>query len=271
MNAIRQALSDVKFRIPKAILEKTFLSYNAYGRIYSNTSIDDHILNNVIKARVLVDCNMIGGTQVQIPLAGLGRENPTDRSTVIRIPKTLTQGKSINSVLHVAFFSTGSLSAMNANVANSACSTTATMNATGAAFSSFDNIPIVSTARVQLIGENVIYIKDSINLTPNCFLVCVLANDEEMSNIPMRAFRYFSNLVEYAVKSYVYNELIINLDQGQLQGGVSIGIFKDIISGYADAEQNYRDYLNDNWEKIAFMADDQTYSRYIKMVYGGLK
>jgi hypothetical protein len=132
-------------------------------------------------------------------------------------------------------------------------------------------MPQVSTARLQLVGENTLLIKDLITLPPNSQLRCILANDEEMSALPLRSYRYFINLCEYAVKSHIYNELIIDIDQDQLQGGAQLGIFKEIVQGYSEAEQNYNDYLNDVMEIVLFQSDDSQYNRLIKLVVGGCK
>ena len=146
---------------------------------------------------------------------------------------------------------------------------TALMSSMQALVASYDKIPMTSTARCQLIAENTILIRDSIGFAPNGWLRCVLANDENLGNIQLRSYKHFSQLVEYAVKSYIYNELIINLDQGELQGGQTIGVFKEIIQGYSDAEQNYKDYLTDVWEAVAFMNDSEGYSRYVRLILGG--
>lgn len=266
MNAIRKAISELHFRIPRPILDKVFLPYNAFGRIYTSQNVDELIINNVIKARVLVDCNLIGGSQVVIPLEGLPYEKPDNISTAVRIPKDKTEGKSINSVLNVSFVNPLAVSSLQS--ANRACGNNSTNAVAQALMQSFDTIPITSTARVQLIGENTILIRDNIILSSNCFLRCILANDDELNNIPLRAYRHFCNLVEYAVKSYIYNEFIIELDQGVLQGGFQIGAFKNIIEGYSDAEQNYRDYLREKWEVVAAMSDSVTYDRYIGLIVG---
>lgn len=276
MNAIQKALDALKFTIPRAVLEKAFIDRRIDWRQTGRANIDDQILNNVVRARVLVDCNLIGGTQALIPLDGLGHDRPNDfYGTVIHIPKALTQGRSINSVLNVGFMSAGM--AANWGVANTMGSvgayagqeSTALMSSMQAMVASYDKIPMTSTARVQLIAENTILIRDSISFAPNGWLRCILANDENLGNIQLRSYKHFSQLVEYAVKSYIYNELIINLDQGELQGGQTIGVFKEIIQGYSDAEQNYKDYLTDVWEAVAFMNDGEAYGRYIKLILGG--
>jgi hypothetical protein len=278
MNVISKCLSDIKRSIPKQLLEAAFIgkAVTTYAQARS-VNIDDQITNNVIKPRVLIDCNLVGGTQAVIPLEGLHQSSIDNQQVIIHIPKDRTQGRSINSVLNVSFFSGSNLgSYLNGSGGGSSAygtygnqqGNTALMGAAQGVMNSYDQIPLVSTSRVQLISENTILIKDNIILTPNCFLRCVLDNDDDLNHIQLRSYRYISQLVEYAVKSYVYNELIIEVGQGRLQGGVELGVFKDILSGYSDAEQNYKDYLNDVIESVLFMNDSESYSRLIKLTIG---
>jgi hypothetical protein len=74
-------------------------------------------------------------------------------------------------------------------------------------------------------------------------------------------------LVEFAVKAYIYNELIVDIDMGELQGGQQLGIFKQIVEGYADAEQNYQDKLK-SWMAISVMNDTPAFHRYLKLSVG---
>ena len=275
MNALQFALNHLKFTVPRAILEKAFLSTGVAWRQTSQTNVDEQILNNVIRARVMLDCNLIGGVQAVIPLEGLAQERPSDGTTVIHVPKARTQGRSINSVLSVGFLSPGVASswaggnAMAATGGYAFSENTALMAATQGALSAFDKIPMVSTARVQLIAENTVLVKDSFVLPPTAYLRCVLAHDEAMNSLQLRSYKPFAKLVEYAVKAYVYNELVIPLDQGELQGGQALGVIKEVVQGYSEAEQNYTDYLADFFEAILLMNDTASYEKMIRLTLGG--
>lgn len=274
MNPITKAVAEVKYRIPKAILEKVFIDGSVYWRSTIQSSIEKQIETLVIRPRVLVDCNLIGGTQALIPLEGLERDNPTIQTTVIHIPKERTRGLSINSVLNVSFFNSASGvgfggGSYGGSTYSGGQDQSALMAAASGVMSSFDKIPMTSTSRVQLIAENTILITDSIILPPGSVLRCILADDESLSSLQLRSYRHFSTLVEHAVKAYIYNALIIEMDTAELRYGQGIGAFKEIVSGYADANQNYQDYLRDVWEAVAFMNDDQTYRRFAKLMLGG--
>lgn len=273
MNAIQYALNNLKFTVPRAILEKTFLSAGYHWR--STTTVDEQITSLVIRPRVLVDCNLIGGTQALIPLAGLEEDHPGDTQTVIHIPKSRTQGRSINSVLNVSFLSAAMLSAWSgSNMVGSTGSyaageNTALMSAMQGMMSAFDKIPLTSTAKVQLIAENTILVRDTFNLPVNAYLRCVLAQDENLSGLQLRTFPLFAQAVQFAVKAYIHNELVIDMDKGELKGGQSLGTIKEVVDGYADANQNYMDHMSDVMAPALFCNDNVTFHRYLKLAIGG--
>jgi len=72
MGPINKALDEIKFRIPKQILDLIFVQRtNVWGNTnWKNNviSIDECIMSTVIRPRVLVDCNLVGGAEVFIPL-----------------------------------------------------------------------------------------------------------------------------------------------------------------------------------------------------------
>ncbi len=275
MNPIQKAVDEVKWTIPRAVLEKAFVDRQNSWRMGARKSLDEQIISLVIRPRVLVDCNLIGGTQALISLNGLPQEKPTEYLTVIHIPKERTEGKSINSVLNVGFVALAYLASWaGMNAAGSLATygsseNTALMTATAGMLTAFDKIPMVSTARVELIAENSILIRDSINLYPDMTLRCVLANEENLNNLQLRAYRNFAELVGHAVKAYIYNTLIINMDQGELQGGQELGVFKETVLEYRDSNQNYLDYLRNTWEAVSLMQDEQSYLRFMKLIIGG--
>jgi hypothetical protein len=277
VNPISKAIAEVKYRIPRALLQKVFVDGSTYWRPTMASSVEAQIENLVIRPRVLVDCNLISGQEAMIPLEGLIFERPYQYTTVITIPKNRTQNRRINSVRNVTFFNAAAIGGQYGGMAGAtggymglnAQDNTATVAVAAALMASYDKIPQTSTARVSLIAENTILINDGLMIPTNSFLRCVIENDDQLSTLPLRSYRYFSNLVEYAVKAYIYNEVVVAMDKGEIFYGAELGIFKEIVSSYADANQNYQDYLKDKMESTLLMSDEASYSRYIKMVVGG--
>lgn len=265
MSAIGRAIADVKFRIPPRILDLIFIKRNQRLR-QTSMSLDDHILNEVIRPRVLIDCNQVGGTEVFLLLDGLEADRPNDYTSVYRIPKERTGGRSINSVLNITFADPTRLSSYGVAAG---CQNTPMLQATQAVMDAMGAIPLTSTAYCQLINENTVMVRDTIILPANSYLRCILSHDENLSHLQIRSYTEFTKLCEYAVKAYIYNQSIIDMDVGELQGGHNLGIIKTIIEGYADAEELYQRYLQEVIQKVMYMNDTETWKRHMKLLIGG--
>ncbi len=265
MDCVRYSVANLKRVIPMDVLRAVFLKRTP-GYRDDMDSLDELMLATVIRPRVLVDCNLVGGTEAFIPLDNIPAFRENDYTSVYRIPKDRTQGRSITSVLNITFSDPTKVSAygtaagsQNAFMLQQAQSV---MDAMG-------TIPMTSTARVQLIGENVVMVRDTVLLPANIYLRCILANDENLAHIQMKSYRAFAKMVELAVKSYIYIQYVIPLDMGALVGGQQLGRIKEIVDSYADAEQMYSDFVTEKWTKIAEMNDGESNQRLLRMILGG--
>tara|TARA_B100000929_G_scaffold100901_1_gene79646 strand:+ start:8707 stop:9516 length:810 start_codon:yes stop_codon:yes gene_type:complete len=267
MNPIVKALSELKFRIPKPILEKAFVPKRTWGGIHHRTpvSLDYRIREAVIDARVLVDCNLVGGTEVTVPLRDVAPNYLPDYKVVWDIPYTLTQNRKISRVYSLVYGEGGVPT--HTNLYNSGGSVYE--DAASGLLASHMPIPNVSNAEIQLIGENTVLAHMHIPPSPNLYLRCVLENDGELNNLPPTSVHHFCKLVEYAVKSYVYNNLIIEMDRGEISGGADLGRFTSLVEDYSDAEELYQEYFQEKWRKIAIFSDDKARKRHLKYVTGG--
>lgn len=267
MNPISKALTEVMFRIPREILKVVFLEpYQQYRDLPSD--IQERIRYLVLQQRVLVDCNLVSGVETKIDLSDLPSEVVDDGyTTVFRIPKTKTNGRSILSVFDVTY---GDLyNTQSGYGVYSYTRTSPALQLANAAMEAHIRTPYVGTARVELIGENVVMVQDSIILPQNLYLRCSLENEENLSNIHARSYLVFAKLVELAVKAYIYNSYAIKLDMGELRAGVQVGKFKEIVEGYSDAETMYQEHLNEKWAKVAFMNDPESMRRFMSLMIGG--
>lgn len=265
MNALRKALDEIKFTIPKTILDTVFVKRHANYRVAS-PSLDDQILNEVIRPRVYVDSNLVGGAEILVPLTGLQGEEVNTVDMVYRIPKKLTNNRTIMSALNITYVDAQSMAAAGSYAS---CGVSAEQTAMQNLLEAVSPMPMISTGRINIIGENVILVKDSIRIPSNSYLRCIVAHDEAMSHLQPRSYKAFCKLVEYAVKAYIYNEYIIEVDMGELRGGHNLGKFKDIIEEYSDANELYDTYLTEKWQKINFMNDRESHTRFLKLIIGG--
>lgn len=270
MNPIKKAVDDIRFRIPRAILNLIFQDYNVSWR-NTTISLDEQIISKVIRSRVLPDCNLVGGAEVFISLDGVPSEMTSDFTTVYYIPKERTQNRTINTVLSMSYLTGAALAAMGGTTGYSNCSNTTSMITAKAMMDSFSTIPPVSTAKISLIGENTVLVRDTAPPIGFGFLRCILENDDQMSHLQLRSILDFSQLCTLACKAFIYNDYIVTLDRGQLYGGQDIGVVKQIIESYSDAEELYNTYLREKWQKISLMNDRESMERFLKLQIGGMR
>lgn len=270
MMALKKALDEVKFTIPREILSEVFIP-KTYGWRNMPPSLDEQIMSLVIRPRVLVDADLVGGTEAFVSLEGVPAERLDGYMTVYNIPKDRTQGRSIMAVMSVSFMSASMVNATPGFQLFNPCTTSPLLQAGQAAFDAMNSVPTVSTAKVRLIGENAILIQDSMPPAGYGFARCVIANEENLGNIQYRYIPLFARMCALACKAYIYNSYIITLDRGFISGGQELGKFKEIIEGYADYEAMYQEFLVEKWMKASFMNDREKMNRFIKLQIGGFR
>lgn len=266
MNAIQKALDEVKFRVPRQILDQVFMTINKRAWQRQPVSLDEWMMREVVRPRVLIDCNLVGGTEAFISLDGCLLERGDDFTTIYRIPKEKTQGRTIMSVLNITFTDPTRLT--NIGSTNTQGSSMMLRLAEGM-MDAHGAMPIVSSARVQLIAENTIMVRDNTFLPANCYVRVILANDENMSHIQLRSYHHFAKLVELAVKSFIYNNMRIEMAEAMLSGGQALGVINEAINEFSDSEELYQTYLREKWTKVAMMNDQESWSRHIRRLVGG--
>lgn len=267
MSAIAKALSELKFRIPLPILEAVFT--NRFQK-WRNTpiSLDEAVMTHVIRPRVLYDCNLIGGTEVFISLNNVPQELTDDFTSIYRIPKDRTNGRSIMSVLNVTFSDPTRLSSLGVSAG---IQSSPMMLGAEAMIDAMGSMPVTSTSQVQLIGENVIMVRETMMLPSNLYLRCILTMDENLNHIQVRSYHPFAQMVTLAVKSYIYNEYVIRMDQGELFAGMTLGKFKEIIEEYKESEELYQLFMKEKMQKIFMMNDHETMRRLLRRQIGSYR
>jgi hypothetical protein len=268
MQPLQRALQIVSFSIPKEILSYTFQEFRNGWR-QNPASLDEQITTQVLRPRVLIDCDLVGGIEAFISLSGLPYSTFNDYIFIYHIPKDRTQGRTIISPLSVGYVENVT-SMINSGLNYSPIRQDSVIAAT-AVMNSFSSFPILSTAELQLIGENTIMIRNQSNIVNMNILRCIMANSDDLNDLQLRSIPAFTQLCLLAVKSYIYNKIIIAINQGELSGGLELGRFKEIVETYADAEQQYQEYLIHQWQAISFMNDPIAMQRFIKLSIGSLK
>ncbi len=256
MNAITKALEDLHYKVPTEILNIAFRENSEI--VNAIIPLEERITAQVIRRRVLVDLNLVGGTEIRIDTGQCYLQAVNYNEFTIQVPKAVTGGKSIVSVLSL--------------VANSmlAASDTAysipqqTENAMLKMYNNLASANVIQTTRLELIGENMVLVQDPNLSLVNSILRCTVENNSNLENISPRSYLDISELVSLAVKSYIYSRLKVKLDQGYIYYGHELGVITEIVDSYADAEQMYTDLVKTRIRKILFMNNRESMNRLIK-------
>lgn len=266
MNPVVYGLKQVRQEIPKEVLDKIFLS-NVDHRFRQATSVDTQIRTKVIEQRVLPDCNLVGGTEVYIDLSGLQREAVDPYTWIYRIPKERTQGRTITTVLSIGY---GQGIPVGVGYMSPVRNNNALMDAAAGLLSSNSPIPMVSTAEIQLVGENTVMISNALTLPATAYLRCWLENDSNFNHLQPASYKDFAKLITLATKAYIWVNAQIPMDKSFIFAGNELGRFTQVVDSYSDANEQYETHFNEVWKKVAVFNDPVAIKRYHKTIMGGL-
>lgn len=266
MSIIQHAINNLKHHIPKEVLEYAFnrttntFPTMKWGADTRSRSIDSVIRAEIIEGRVNEDCNLVGGTEHVVHLNKVPRERVDDLRVIYRIPYDMTLGRKIISCQSVSY--TDYHLAMD-HSGNQLASATLDLFRAGSA------MPIIETAHVEVMADNIVMVTDEGYMVDRHFILqCTLENDASLSNMPKGAYKHYAKLVELATKAYIHNKTTVHLDQGALHYGQSLGRLKEIIDDYRDANEQYREYFDQYWGKVAFFSDRTRVNKFVQSQIG---
>jgi hypothetical protein len=262
MLPIQKAIQDIEFKIPNEILELAFLRKINMTNVIRPT-LEQQIESLVIKPKVLADTSLIGGTTITVPVDKCYQEvvayNPTANYLVIYVPPELRDNRNIVSALSLNYSTFGT------DVLPFGLYTNGALKMANMAMDSVDtNTGGFATTNLELIGPNTILVHENIYSAIGGFLRIKVEYQEDMRDLNPRAYPYFSKLCLLAIQAYIYTKLAIEIDKGYVYGGHEINKVSEIIESYSDKWEEYDEYLQNTWRKIAFMNDTESNSRFIK-------
>lgn len=253
-NTMRMVLSNIHNNIPEPILNIAFNPMN------SPISIDQLIHEKVIKNRVTMECNLVGGERKSIILSNsmressywngqedmvwTGQENMVMAGThsLYRIPPEVRDHRAIVSVINVDYPNYGH--AYPHDYVRPGFGATASRLAR-AALESHTMSSGMSTPRVELKGPDLIQLFPAQYGDVNWVLSCNLGYDEYFTNLNPQAVLPFMDLTLSATKSYIYNRMAVVIDQARIIHGSEQGVIRDIITKYEGEEERYKELLNE--------------------------
>jgi hypothetical protein len=244
MNFIQYGLGRIFTEIDHGILNKAFKVHPRFNSGGLET-LEEVIRNQVIRQRILTDCDVSGGQQVLIALSSHG---PTylENGLMYRIPLSATGGRHIISAMAIERQG---------------------HNATGGGVNPINAIigpTPTGTAEVELVGNNTVVANEWVPGSGD-FLRCVLGNDAELANFHQGAMHDFGTMCVMATEGIIYRKLHTLLGEHGRNGGQVNSKEEGVISGYSDSMDQYNDFIRNNWRKIAKMSDSMTQRRFLGM------
>jgi hypothetical protein len=271
MNALIYAVNEIQHQIPNELLHAG-MNIDEQGVTANLTSLGDKILRKVIKKRVMLDANIVGGIETTIPLNNIMPSFTEQFYTVYQIPPELVNNKEIISALSISFMPGAGYygqgggqfngSGMNNNGSfNGGFS--AVMNVGDRIGNAASSAGPMSNAHIELVAYNTVLVYAHYRNLATFGLRVILENDSNLNNIQPRSYKNFSTLCTLAVKAYLYNKLSIAINSGYLSGGQDLGMFKSRLEEFSSAEEDYHTYLREVWAGVAFMNDTTRYNRFL--------
>lgn len=265
MNILVKAIQDAMNIIPDEITTIVFRPATNGWRI-SPITIEESIMAKVVRKRVIPDANIAQGEHMMVRLAGVAPKLVEDYRSVYEVPARLLHNRTILSVLSVGYspYSTG-MGSYNSIVGGSgAMFSQDTAVALQQVVESTSAVPNVMTARADLIGVNTVMIEDSQRAGASYDLSCYVADENFLNQLDPRYFHVFSELVEHAIKAYIFKNFYIAMGRSRNELGADLPEFKEIVDSYRDSETNYRTFLREKWKKTGFISNSDRMLRYLK-------
>lgn len=268
MSALLYAVNEIRAQIPNELLQAGMLIDEPETTAYL-TSLDDKLITKVLRKRVLVDANIVGGMELIVPLVGLSPLHFEDFYTVYRIDKDLTMNREIVSALGLSSMPVnyglghgqmgyGAHQQQNSTYGNTFNPLMSVANRIGDAAAPSG---AMHNAHLELVGPNTVLVNMHYRLLSHMGIRCIVENESNLNNIQPRSWKDFSLMCVLATKAYLYNKLIVPINSGYLSGGQELGMFKNILENYSDSEEDYRTYIHEVWARVAYMNDTSRYNR----------
>lgn len=275
MNAVQYAInrlfgSNIDDYLLKLAFEKnpnTNWAGNWYNTINS-TTVEQGIMEKVIHRVVLPACDARGGKTEYIDLSGSVIRDLGNGCIEVNVPETLTGGRKIISVAEVYLGSMTSASGMlGMGIADSAtCGQGSVSDMTQSLIDGLSPsrmMPITFT-NIHMTGNNCFVIFGMNSGTFSMSAKMTLTYDEGLSSISTRHHELFADLVELAVKAYIYRSCRRPTSEAIRRAGVNLDDIRDDIAEFRGAWDEYKEMVKTTWTNAMAWSDRLTVHNNIK-------
>jgi hypothetical protein len=247
-NTLQLALNRIHSELPTSLLRLVFLPHNV------NISLDEAIIEHIIRKRLLHDCNLRGGTEKQIVLEYRFLERtwkgPQESLAFIgqyglyRIPPEVREGRAL---LPHPIAVTYPRSANYGHIDPAR----ALRRGRTAGRLAREVLESITYARSQHAPTALVKGSDLIQMYPiqiahSSWIVTVrLAYDEDFQCLNAEAVDPFLDLCLCATKAYIYKELVLEIDEGRILHGGEHGQLTNLVNKFESESEKYKELLDE--------------------------
>ena len=256
IDALERALAEVHNSIPRQLLDIAFDMPS-----HMDVSLDERIRSEVFNKRVRKDASIFAGPIFDLILDsrwGLYTAVPSPYSlgvngsySTFKIPADARDHRDISCVVSVMFpytIANGNVTNYYTNCNNGgltlqdlACS--ALRSQTGA--------NMISNPIGKILPGNVITLEPKQMSFIPWRVKVRLELDENFSGMEVSLLRPFCDLCRYAVQAYIYSNMIIDVESNMVYRGATVGVIRDLVQSYADANEKYEEILTTTFHGAA--------------------
>ena len=266
MNAVQYAINRLfGSNIDDYLLELAFKknpntnwSGNWYN-VVNSTTVEQGIMEKVIHRTVLPACNARGGKTEYIDLNGSVIRDLGNGCIEVNVPEVLTGGRKIISVAEVYLGSMTSASGMLGMGINDTgtCGQGSVSDMTQSLIDGLSPsrmMPITYT-NIHMTGNNCFVIFGMNSGTFSMSAKMTLTYDEGLSSISTRHHELFADLVELAVKAYIYRTCRRPTSEAIRRSGVNLDDIRDDIAEFRGAWDEYKEMVKTTWTNAMAWSD----------------
>lgn len=268
MNAVDFAINrvcaagDIDEYLMKIAFENPNANFNGnWYNIQGATTVQQGIREQIIFRSILPSCNMNGGKTEFVDLSAAKMMDKGNGCVEVNVPDIVTGGRKIVSVNEVYLGSMTSATGMLAMGMNDGAtcgqgSISDMMQGMIDGLSPSRSMPHTYT-NVHMTGNNSFVIFGLNSGTFSMTAKCILEYDQGLNSIHPRHYGNFAELVELAVKAYIYKKCKRPTNEAIIRSGVPLDDIKSDIEEFRDAWERYKEYFDGPWTRCMAWSDNQ--------------
>lgn len=249
-NTVKYVLQHILHNVPEAILREAFIPKD----VKVPNTIDFYINDKIIAGRCLDACNLYSGKKKRILLKTeyLEKVAVPDHYSVLnaaavgvyRIPPEHREHRDISHVLEL-LYPYSATGFTNINYPSMIHSGNTVGDTASDVIKSHTNEDVYARPRPILLAGDLIKLEPPQLSHIDWMMEVLLKFDEDFTNMNQSAIAELSKLALSATKAYVYNELILKINEVFLVGGQEQTTFRDIVQSYEGENERFDELVKD--------------------------